>query len=316
MTRIFLAAVLALAAAPAAAGEFPFGGNSSPLARSFALPPLGAHAIAVAGRPVSSFSFDVANEYVREGDCAVECIVLDGETRRLRTDYRMALGRGWDISFHVPYLDRGGGFLDGWIEDWHDWFNLPNGGREANPQDQFAYRYERGGVALMDERDGAKGLGDVSVGLGMDLGGGALRGLVKLPTGDGGLLSGDNTGGAVWLDLPLPVPAGWGGYLSGGYSRNERGDVLTPLQNQEVWFGGIGLLAPLSDGVRLSLQLNGHTRLYDGSELSPLARDGLPLTVGLQFLVGTGGVLDIGFQEDPSVNGSPDFVAYITLGNK
>jgi len=319
MHRLWIVALLAAvaaAAAPAAADEFVFGGNSGALARSFALPTLGAWRVAAQGQAHSRVSFDVVNEYVSEGNCAVECITLDGETQRLVTDYRVGLGGGWDLSLRVPLLDRDGGFLDGWIEQWHGWFGLPNGGREAAARDQFRYRYERAGAVLLDETAGDTGLGDVSLGLGLALGdGAALRALVKLPTGDGPALSGGNTGGAAWLDLALPVPAGWDGYFSAGYSRNERGDVLTALQNQEVLFGGIGLLAPITREVRLLMQLNANGRLYEGGELSPLARHGLPLTLGLQFRTSRQGRFDIGFQEDPSVNGSPDFAFYVSLAS-
>jgi len=311
-----MAAVLAAAAAPVAAGEYVFGGNSGALARSFALPALGEWRVPPPGGGGTRLTFDVANEYVSQGDCAVECITLDGETQRLVTDYRVGLGGGWDFSLRVPLLDRDGGFLDGSIEQWHGWFGLPNGGREAAARDQFRYRYERAGAVLLDETAGDTGLGDVSLGLGLAFGdGAALRALVKLPTGDGPALSGGNTGGAAWLDLALPVPAGWDGYFSAGYSRNERGDVLTALQNQEVLFGGIGLLAPITREVRLLMQLNANGRLYEGGELSPLARHGLPLTLGLQFRTSRQGRFDIGFQEDPSVNGSPDFAFYVSLAS-
>ena len=310
-----LAAALIVSASPAAAGPFVAGGNSAALARSFALPALGDSRVVPPGGGHTRVTLEVANEYVSEGDCAIECITLDGETRRLSVDYRVGLGSGWDFSLNVPMVDRGGGFLDSWIQDWHGWFGLPNGGRELAADDQYRYHYEQGGVVLLDETEEADGLGDVSLGLGMALGpNSALRTMVRLPTGDGAALSGDNTGGAVWLDVALPMSGGWDGFFAGGYSRNERGDVLTALQNQEVFFGGLGLLAPLGQSVRLLMQINAHTRLYDGSELTPLARPGIPLTLGLQFGAGEG-VIDIGFKEDLSVNGSPDFVFYLSVGS-
>lgn len=312
MTRIFLAAVLALAAAPASGDEFPFGNNGGPLARGFALPALGAVEVPRRGSQQSRVAYEWINEYVREGNCAIECLVQDGELRRLRIDWRVGLGGGLEFSTHVPMVSRSGGRLDGLIEKWHGWFGLPNGGRELVPRDQFNYRYEQGGVPLLDETAGANGLGDIGLGLGYALGArAALRTYVKLPTGDDERLSGGNVGGAAWLDMALPVPAGWSGYFSAGYSRNERGEVLTALQNQEVVFGGLGLLAPFLLDSRLLLMANAHSQLYDGSNLTPLARKGVPLTIGLQFRT-AGGLLDVGVQEDASVTASPDFVVYFS----
>lgn len=315
MLRSLLCAAGMAAALPAMAGSFAPGGNAGALARGFALPSLGDGPVLRVGQSETRLTYDVANEYVSEGDCSVECILLDGETQRLRLHYRAGLGRGWDFSLQTTALDRGGGYLDGWIQDWHGWFGLPNGGREAAPDDQFRYRYERAGVVLLDETAGDRGFGDVAVGLGMALGdGAALRTQLKVPTGDGAALSGGAVGGAAWIELGAP-DGGWDSFLAAGYAYNERGEILTAMQNQEVWFGGIGVLAPVTQGVRLLVQVNGHTRLYDGSELTPLQRPGAPLTVGLQFRTGDAGVLELGFQEDPSVNASPDFVFYLSLAS-
>jgi hypothetical protein len=258
-------------------------------------------------------TFDVANEYVSEGDCVVECITLDGETSRLRLQHRRGLRGGWDFAVVVPLLDRGGGFLDGWIQDWHGWFGLPNGGRELATDGQYRYRYERAGVVLLDQARGGSGVGDVELTLGRALGPRrALRAMAKLPTGDEEALGGGNAGGALWLEQALPLPRNWSGYLAFGGSYNERGEVLPDMQKREVAFGGIGLLMPLTRNARLSAQLNAHSRLYDGSALTPLARIGAPLTLGLQFRTGARGSFEIGFQEDPSVNGSPDFAVYLS----
>lgn len=168
---------------------------------------------------------------------------------------------------------------------------------------------------LLDETESGSCLGDVGVGLGRQLSPAvALRGLAKLPTGNDHPLCGGNGGGALWLDAALPLPSGWSGYAAAGYSYSERGDVLPSLQNREAWFGGLGLLVPVVDGARLHLQLYGHTRLYDGSDLTPLSRPGAPLTIGLQLGRNPRRAsFELGFQEDPSVNASPDFAAYLSV---
>jgi hypothetical protein len=303
-----------LGCAPARAGDFAPGGNGGTLARGFALPALGEAAVMGRGRSETRLTLDFTNEYVQEGTCAVECVTLDGETARLRFAHRVGLGAGWDLALEVPLLDSGGGFLDGWIEDWHDWFGLPNGGRELAPRDRYRFRYERGGTVLLDETRGYGGLGDTTLTLGRRVGPrNVLRAMVKLPTGDERRLAGGTLGGAVWLEHPFALPGRWAGYIALGISARERGETLRAMQNTEAPFGGIGLLMPLSRYVRLSAQLQAHGRLYDGSELTALARPGLPLTLGLNIGSGRRGALDLGFQEDPSVNGSPDFAAFASV---
>jgi len=316
MPRVFASCLLlaACACAPARAGDFAPGGDGGTLARGVALPALGEAAVLGRGRSETRLTLDFTNEYVQEGTCAVECVTLDGETARLRFSHRVGLGARWDLAVELPWLDAGGGFLDGWIEDWHGWFGLPNGGRELAPQGRYRFRYERNGVVLLEETTGYSGLGDAQLTLGRRVGRRTLlRAMVKLPTGDERRLAGGTTGGALWLEHPLPLPARWAGYVSIGVSGNERGEVLRDLQNTEVLFGGVGVLVPLSRYVRLSAQLQAHGRLYDDSELTPFARPGLPLTLALNIGSGPRGTLDLGFQEDPSVNGSPDFAAFASL---
>ncbi len=312
--RVALCLALPAQAGPAFANEFAPGGDSGTLARAFALPVLGDAQLLARGRTETRWTLDFANEYVAEGECAVECIVLDGETARLRLAHRRGLGAGWDFGFELPLLDRGGGFLDGWIQDWHDAFGLPTGGRELAVHDRYLFHYERQGVALFDETGGGAGLGDVTLTLGRHFGrAGVLRAMAKLQTGDEDSLEGGVAGGALWLERACALAPRVGGYLALGVTHGGRGPLLPDEQNRTIGFGGLGLMIPLTRAVRLAAQLQAHSRFYDGSTLTPLQRAGAPLTLGLEIRTGARGALELGFQEDPSVNGSPDFVAYLSF---
>ncbi|MGH8629287.1 MAG: hypothetical protein ACREU7_00785, partial [Burkholderiales bacterium] len=89
--------------------------------------------------------------------------------------------------------------------------------------------------------------------------------------------------------------------------------LLPGQQNRTLGFGGVGLMVPVTRAVRVSAQLQGHGRFYDGTALTPLRRAGAPLTLGLEIRTSARGALEFGFQEDPSVNGSPDFSAYFSF---
>jgi hypothetical protein len=318
MSRLFFACclVLALPMRPgsAFAGEFAPGGNSATLARPFALPTLGDATPLPRGRSETRWTFDVTNEYAVEGTCPMECIVVDGETARVRFAWRHGLAAGWEAGLELSWLDRGGGFLDGWIQEWHEAFGLPNGGRELGPQDQYRIRYERAGTVLLEETRGGSGFGDAAATLGWRFSRrSTARAMLKLPTGDDGALEGGNAGAALWLERTLALPPHWHGYAALGVSINDRGAVLPEMQNREVVFGGVGLLAPFTPNVGLTAQLQFNGRLYDGSTLAPLARPGMPLSLGLRVRTGARGAFELGFQEDPSVNGSPDFSAYLSF---
>lgn len=317
MLRTALLAGAALLSCAANAGAFPPGGNTGALARGFALPALGNAVVLAGGRSETGALLDFTSEFVVEGTCATECIRLDGETARLLLSHRRGLGAGWDFSIEVPLLSQGGGFLDSWIEEWHDWFGLPNGGREAAPRDQYEYRYDdSNSVTRLNVTEPYSGFGDITLGIGRHMGDRvALRGMVKLPTGDDLRLGGGNAGAALWFDASLPMPAGFQGFLAAGMSFNDRGAVLPDMQNREAVFGGIGLTTPFpfTDRVRILAQLYGHSRLYDGGRVSALSRAGVPLTLGLQVRTGPASRFEFGFLEDLAVNASPDFTAYLAL---
>ena len=91
-----------------------------------------------------------------------ETVFFDGETTRVSLAGRMAIGQSWDVAMTVPYVHHGSGFLDGIINDWHDFFGMSDGGRSRSPEDAFAYRYVSPDHRLnITETQG--GLGDVSV---------------------------------------------------------------------------------------------------------------------------------------------------------
>jgi len=143
--------------------------------------------------------------------------------------------------------------LDSAIENWHDAFGLPQGGRDHAPHGPPRLPLRRDGVTRMAVDDGGTGLGDLRLGVGRAIADGlVLRAQLKLPTGRQGPPRGGNVGGSTWVDWALPMPTGSGlsGFLSGGVSAQDHADGALPsrLQNTVIPFGGIGL------GVRSSIR--------------------------------------------------------------
>src|SRR3546814_1931710 len=89
-----------------------------------------------------------------------EDLLLDGESLRLGPSGRIRHGQ-WLFGAELPLLFTGGGSLDGLIENWHDWFGLPNGGREQRPRGKYAYRYNDNGIGVLDDEHGHSGIGDM-----------------------------------------------------------------------------------------------------------------------------------------------------------
>ncbi|CAA0078705.1 Uncharacterised protein [BD1-7 clade bacterium] len=85
---------------------------------------------------------------------------LDGET--LTTEARFEFGFDqWALILDVPYLYHNGGFLDGFIEEYHSWFGLPNGSRDEFPKNRLDFRYNGRDSAELNKD--TNGFGDLRV---------------------------------------------------------------------------------------------------------------------------------------------------------
>jgi hypothetical protein len=289
--------------------------NEATLARSFALPALGQSQIYAPDEQAVQLSVDVINEYYADRN-ASESITLDGETTKLNLLYRRGLANDLELTVNLPFLIVGGGFMDQFMQDWHRTFGLPNGGRESAPNDRRLYQYTRSGTTQLNVGDNGGGFGDVELGAGWQayptL---ALRGMIKLPTGNQDRLTGGNLGGAAWLDWALPFAQGssFDGFASGGVSVARRSDVLPSQQQTALAFGGAGLGYHVTDNLQVLGQLYAHTALYKDTDLDGLRKPGLQLTLGGSYRLAPDYQINLYFQEDPIVASSPDFSIHLGL---
>ena len=102
------------------------------------------------GSTTFSTHFAWTNTFIFE-----DTYVIDDETRYL--DFKLAYVplRDLEVSFSLPLYWRGGGELDSLIEDWHDFFGLPEGDRFRVPDDQFGYTgINQDGSGFSIARDG------------------------------------------------------------------------------------------------------------------------------------------------------------------
>ena len=110
------------------AGGLPVRTESS-LARGILLPALGQSPDDSGWR----WQIDLTNEFVLAQNGS-ESLVLDAETASLRLAETVQINADWFAGAELQLLRTGGGFMDSLIEDWHEFFGLPNAGRERRPQ--------------------------------------------------------------------------------------------------------------------------------------------------------------------------------------
>jgi len=306
---------LALFAGPALAGPFFSTSNQGAFAREFLLPALGESSVLADGDWSWRAQLDQTNDFYL-GSAGAETITLDGETTRLGYVLTQGLGSGFEWGFEVPIYYQGRGFMDSFIEDWHGWFGMPNGGRELAPHDRYLFEVTNGGAVLYRNTETGAALGDLRLNGGWQWSENlALRAALQLPTGDGNRLTGETGGGALWADAALPFSESsrWRGFISLGATAAQRGQLLRELRKRAVAIGGFGLSFSCTEALRLTAQLYSHTPLYQGTDLDALKRPGLQAVFGGSYSILPNAILRLAVQEDPVTSSSPDFSVHIAL---
>ncbi len=324
--------LLTLAAAPAlASGIDPFPtSNQSPLVQIFGLPSAGSASVLPTGNYTLDVSEDIASNFAHD-ETGSENILLDGESYRTTLSLRRGFGHDLEAGVELPVVGHGGGVFDGFIEGWHDTFNLPQGGRKSATKNRLLYRYEKDGkVRLLLDNSGF-GLGDIRLTAGWQLYRGtsgaarnavALRGSLKLPTGSSAWLRGSgSTDLALWLTanstFTLPDPWGeLGFYGAGGGMVMTRGDVLPDQQRHAAGFGVAGFGYAPVDWITLKLQLDGHTPLYGSSSLRELSKSALEIRMGGDINFSSATSLSIAVSEDLAVYTAPDVTLHLSLSHR
>jgi len=224
--------------------------NQAPLAKLTGLPTLGRARLLLAGNSEVSFSWDLASNYTL-GKNANEQVVFDGESHRLAVRLDHGLNAGWEVGVEVPMIAHREGFLDSFIENWHDLFGLPQGGRDQATDNQLNYSYQKNSIPLFSLQDEEVGLGDLRLLLSRQLcrtedSALALHVSLELPTGDDDELLGSGSvdlaiwlsGDRLWRSAGQRFALHWGG----GLLVSDSGEVLSSQRRNLVGTGSDALV--------------------------------------------------------------------------
>jgi len=333
MNRLLPAALLMLCmACPAAAADMeitPFRTvNQSPLVQIFGLPTLSEATVAPSGKTIVSLVQDIASDYT-VSSTPHEFINLDGESYRWTLAARRGFGGRFEAGLEVPYVLYGGGFLDSFIIGWHNFFGLPQGGRDSAPKNKLLFSYVKDGVQKLKMDHADSGVGDISLTGGMQLYEArdgeshdslALRTALKLPSGDSNALRGSgSTDFSLALCGSMNDFTEWGTlgvYGSLGGMVMSDGNVLRDQQQNAVGFGTVGLGWGPWSRVSFKFQLNAHTAFYRGSSLDELSKASLMLISGGAIRLPGDYRLDIGVSEDVAVATAPDVAFHLGVSKQ
>jgi hypothetical protein len=299
-----------------------FSSNQSPIIQIHNLPAVDSANVLPAGNARYRLVNDLASNYTFR-TTSNESVLFDGETIRSAFVYTRGMGKAWEWGVQIPYLDHSGGSLDSFIEDWHDTFGLPQGGRNTAPHNRLRYFYQRNGVTRLSLTESSAGIGDLRLTTGWQspdidqhtrL---AIRSSLSLPTGDSDQLQGSGAAElALWasaqrdqslFDFPGTIFGG------GGVLLMSKGDVLTDQQRRIAVFGSVGAGARVLPWMSLKLQADFHSAIYEKSSLEQINANVVQLLMGGDLQIGKQTQVDIMVSEDVTVHASPDVVFHIAL---
>jgi len=298
--------------------------NMSPVIQIYGLPAAEAGELTPAGELSLRVVAELASHYTKKNR-GHESLLFDGETSRAIVSMRYGLNERWETGVDVPMISHDGGMLDSFIEGWHDFFGLPQGGRDSARRNQLHYSYQRNDSAALDYSGSNGGFGDLSLFASYQLltaeptarRSVALRSGIKLPTGNSSRL---RSSGAVDAHLRLTASDAetlgeWNTTLfaSAGVLWVGKGDILEDQQRRWVGFGSIGIgWMPLT-WLDFKLQLDGHTSFYQNSDLIPIDSSSLQLGIGGSLHFSERVSLDLAVVEDIIVGSAPDVVFHSAL---
>jgi hypothetical protein len=302
--------------------------NQSPLVQIFGLPAAESSIIEPPGHTWSLLAVDAANNFASQ-ETDQENVYLDGESYRLTLALRYGITDKLEIGVDLPWVGYGGGIFDSFIEGWHRFFGLSQGGRTQAPLNRLLFTYSRDGQERLRLDDSNFGIGDIRLTSGWQLYNDgsshplavALRASLKLPTGDSSRLHGSgSTDVALWLtgsdDYPLPGP--WGDITlfgaAGGMVMTD-GQVLKEQQKNLAGFGSLGFGWSPADWIALKTQFSLHTPFYR-SELRELGQPAVQFLIGGTWGLSAKTALDIAVSEDVSVDTSPDVALHLGLNHQ
>lgn len=253
-------------------------------------------------------------------------INLDMELQRMGLMLHYSFYPTWEVTAEIPLLSFHGGFLDGFVQNFHDFFGFPNGGREQVANRIFVYEVTSNGrtYAPTEQR---WHLGDVTftskhqiLEEGVQPFNLAWRAAFKIPSGETekGLGSG-NPGFGLGIALDKSF---WRfkGYLNLNYLLEGGNESLPEMLGQTYFDFTTAVAFGFSRRASLIVQLTGGTARLSGTDLE--VWNGVPL----DFIVGFTGeiplsgpeslfVWQVGFSEDiRAVGPSIDFTVFTSLG--
>lgn len=243
-------------------------------------------------------------------------INLDMEITELNFRYKRIFDDFIEIGLDIPMLYISGGFMDGFLESYHDAFGFNDYGRSTRPHNDFLYTVRKDGNLIVQGKSGF-GLGDIRLAIkkplitsdSLNL---SIKGNIEFPVGDAkkGFSNGSlDTGLSILLDKSIGnnITTYWnfGAVFPGDVKGHQTLDV------EDFMFGGASVEAHINGKLSLLAQVMGQTPIYPRTDLTAVDNDAWMIAFGGRYHVGKGSI-ELSLTEDLNTSGAPDFILNLT----
>ncbi|MCY2956873.1 MAG: DUF3187 family protein [Planctomycetota bacterium] len=247
---------------------------------------------------------------------------MDGELMRTAVQMRTGLGSGFTVAVEVPMVHTSGGFLDGFLIDYHDLFGFPDQDRASEPRNQFNVVAAYQGETIFEQRTSALELADVPIELAYQViapalyqPGFSIRGGIELPTGN--QTHGFGNGGidaALGAVLELPTTYGnWYAAVQHTIASNPDKAAAAGVAFADVTSANLGLELPLFDDFALLLQTEWENSTLRALDFDFVATPQWLLWIGGRMRLDRNLCLEVAIAEDLAGYVSPDVTFWLGM---
>jgi hypothetical protein len=236
---------------------------------------------------------------------------LDMEITELDLRFKKSFRNFIEIGIDLPVISFNSGFMDDFINSFHDTFGFPDYGRSERPENEFLYDLTRRGNPVVRGEGGRIRIGDVRLSLKKPLLTGdpaiSVRGDIEFPTGASrkGYGNGSiDTGVSVLVDKDISKKVRAYFNLGTVFPGDLKGDQNINLT--EFVFGGAAVEAAFWKHVGLVAQVFVQNSPFPETGISSIDRLAVLLTIGSRYYAGKNS-FELSFTEDPNTAGAPDF---------
>jgi hypothetical protein len=236
---------------------------------------------------------------------------LDMEVTELNLRLKKNIKDFLEVGVDVPIVSFNSGFMDGFINSYHEAFGFPDYGRSTRPDNEFLYDVRRDGALIVDGKGGRITIGDIRLSVKKPILYGdpsiSIKGDLEFPTGDAkdGYGNGNiDAGIAILFDKNLgekvKTYVNIGAVLPGDLKGHETVDL------REYLYGGAGIEAYLLKNFNVLVQVLMQGSPYPETDIAAIDRTAVLLSLGGRYIFGKNS-FELSFTEDPNTSGAPDF---------